>query len=343
MFEKKEIEKELELIDKRLESQENWQDHTLLNQDLKRKNYLVKFLNSITTNEKNLLDTKELLRISEDANDNTLVEELKTELNKINLDLNKLYLETLMNGKADSNNSLIEIHSGAGGVESQDWVAILFRMYTRWCDYRGFKVEIIDQNIGEEAGYKSIVFKIKGENSYGWLKHENGVHRLVRISPFDSQSRRHTSFASVFCYPEIDSKIDIQINEKDLKIDTFRASGAGGQHVNKTDSAIRITHLPTKIIVQCQSSRSQHRNKSIAMDMLKSKLYEKEILKEEEKNRKDRSEKGEIGWGNQIRSYIMQPYTMVKDHRTAKNISDIGSVLDGKIDFFLENQLIKFN
>ncbi len=343
MFEKKEIEKELALIDKRLESQENWEDHILLNQDLKRKNYLDKFLNSISTNEKNLFDTKELLRISELSNDKSLVEELNKELDKINLDLNKLYLETLMNGKADSNNSLIEIHSGAGGVESQDWVAILFRMYTRWCDYRGFKAEIIDQNIGEEAGYKSIVFKVKGENSYGWLKHENGVHRLVRISPFDSQSRRHTSFASVYCYPEIDSKINILINEKDLKIDTFRASGAGGQHVNKTDSAIRITHLPTKIIVQCQSSRSQHRNKSIAMDMLKSKLYEKEILKEEEKNRKDRSEKGEIGWGNQIRSYIMQPYTMVKDHRTNKNISDINSVLDGKIDIFLENQLIKFN
>ena len=343
MFEKKEIEKELALIDKRLESQENWEDHILLNQDLKRKNYLDKFLNSISTNEKNLFDTKELLRISELSNDKSLVEELNKELDKINLDLNKLYLETLMNGKADSNNSLIEIHSGAGGVESQDWVAILFRMYTRWCDYRGFKAEIIDQNIGEEAGYKSIVFKVKGENSYGWLKHENGVHRLVRISPFDSQSRRHTSFASVYCYPEIDSKINILINEKDLKIDTFRASGAGGQHVNKTDSAIRITHLPTKIIVQCQSSRSQHRNKSIAMDMLKSKLYEKEILKEEEKNRKDRSEKGEIGWGNQIRSYIMQPYTMVKDHRTNKNISDINSVLDGKIDVFLENQLIKFN
>ena len=343
MFEKKNLNNELELINNRLENQDNWEDHRLLNQDLKRKNYLVKFIDSINDNEKNLLDTSELLKISEETNDNVLLKDLEKELDKINFNLNKLYLETLMSGKADSNNSLIEINSGAGGVESQDWVAILFRMYTRWCDSKGFEVEIIDQNVGEEAGYKSIVFKISGENSYGWLKYENGVHRLVRISPFDSQSRRHTSFASVFCYPEIDNKIDIEINEKDIKVDTFRASGAGGQHVNKTDSAIRITHLPTKIIVQCQNSRSQHRNKSIALDMLKSKLYEKEISKEEEKNKKDRSEKGDIGWGNQIRSYIMQPYTMVKDHRTEKNISDVNGVLDGKIDFFLENQLIKFN
>ena len=237
----------------------------------------------------------------------------------------------------------MEIHSGAGGVESQDWVAILFRMYNRWCDSKGFNTELVDQNIGEEAGYKSLTFKVKGENSYGWLKYENGVHRLVRISPFDSQSRRHTSFASVYCYPEIDSSVEIIISEKDIKIDTFRASGAGGQHVNKTDSAIRITHLPTKISVQCQSSRSQHRNKSLAIEMLKSKLYEKQIIKEEEENKKNRDERGEIGWGNQIRSYILQPYTMVKDHRTNKQTSDTSGVLDGKIDFFLENQLIKFN
>ena len=310
---------------------------------MKRKNYLVNFIESIENNSTNFEDTRELLTLSEKSNDENLVGELNLELKNIEKNLNKLYLETLMIGKADSNNALVEINSGAGGIESQDWVAILFRMYSRWSDSKGFKIDLIDQNIGEEAGYKSITFKISGENSYGWLKHENGVHRLVRISPFDSQSRRHTSFASVFCYPEIDNDIDIKINDKDLKIDTFRASGAGGQHVNKTDSAIRITYIPLKIIVQCQSSRSQHRNKALAMEMLKSKLYEKQIAREEEESKKNRSQKGEIGWGNQIRSYILQPYTMVKDHRTKKQIPDANSVLDGKIDFFLESQLIKLN
>ena len=314
-----------------------------MNQDLKKKTYLATFVELINTNEKNFKDTLELLEISDKEGDKSLVDDLKSDLLKIEKNLSDLYLETLMSGKADSNNSLIEIHSGAGGVESQDWVAMLLRMYTRWCDSRGYKTELVDQNIGEEAGYKSVTFKVVGENSYGWLKFENGVHRLVRISPFDSQSRRHTSFASVFCYPEVNNNIQIELNEKDLKVDTFRASGAGGQHVNKTDSAIRITHLPSKIIVQCQSSRSQHRNKSIALSMLKSKLYEKQLIKEEEENKKSRSERGDIGWGNQIRSYIMQPYTMVKDHRTDKQISDVGSVLDGRLDMFLESQLVKFS
>ena len=315
----------------------------MMNQDLKKKNYLVKFVELINTNKENFEDTLELLLISDKEGDKSLFDDLKKELLKIEKNLSDLYLETLMSGKADSNNSLIEIHSGAGGVESQDWVAMLLRMYSRWCDSKGYKTELVDQNIGDEAGYKSVTFKVIGENSYGWLKFENGVHRLVRISPFDSQSRRHTSFASVFCYPEVNNNIQIELNEKDLKVDTFRASGAGGQHVNKTDSAIRITHLPSKIIVQCQSSRSQHRNKSIALDMLKSKIYEKQLIKEEEENKKSRLERGEIGWGNQIRSYIMQPYTMVKDHRTNKQISDVNSVLDGRLDIFLENQLVKFS
>lgn len=343
MFEKKQILKEIELIEERIQNQENWNNHEMMNQDLKKKNYLVKFVELINTNKVNFEDTLELLVLSDKEGDKSLFDDLKKELLKIEKNLSDLYLETLMSGKADSNNSLIEIHSGAGGVESQDWVAMLLRMYSRWCDSKGYKTELIDQNIGEEAGYKSVTFKVVGENSYGWLKFENGVHRLVRISPFDSQSRRHTSFASVFCYPEVNNDIQIELNEKDLKVDTFRASGAGGQHVNKTDSAIRITHLPSKIIVQCQSSRSQHRNKSIALDMLKSKIYEKQLIKEEEENKKSRSERGEIGWGNQIRSYIMQPYTMVKDHRTNKQISDVNSVLDGRLDIFLENQLVKFS
>ena len=343
MFEKKQILKEINLIEERIQNQENWNNHEMMNQDLKKKNYLVKFVELINTNKENFEDTLELLVISDKEGDKSLFDDLKKELLKIEKNLSDLYLETLMSGKADSNNSLIEIHSGAGGVESQDWVAMLLRMYSRWCDSKGYKTELVDQNIGDEAGYKSVTFKVIGENSYGWLKFENGVHRLVRISPFDSQSRRHTSFASVFCYPEVNNNIQIELNEKDLKVDTFRASGAGGQHVNKTDSAIRITHLPSKIIVQCQSSRSQHRNKSIALDMLKSKIYEKQLIKEEEENKKSRLERGEIGWGNQIRSYIMQPYTMVKDHRTNKQISDVNSVLDGRLDIFLENQLVKFS
>ena len=247
-----------------------------------------------------------------------------------------------MSGKADNKNVLLEIHSGAGGVESQDWVEMLLRMYSRWAESKKFKIEIIDQNVGDEAGLKSVILRILGEKSYGWLKMENGVHRLVRISPFDSQSRRHTSFASVFCYPEIDNTVDIQVLEKDIRIDTYRASGAGGQHVNKTDSAVRITHIPSKLVVQCQSSRSQHRNKSIALEMLKSKLYELQIAKEDEKSKKNRSEKGDIGWGNQIRSYVMQPYTLVKDHRTNTEVSDVNSVLNGELDKFLESQLVKF-
>ena len=247
-----------------------------------------------------------------------------------------------MSGKADNKNVLLEIHSGAGGVESQDWVEMLFRMYTRWAESKNFTISLIDQNIGDEAGLKSVTIKIEGENAYGWLKLESGVHRLVRISPFDSQSRRHTSFASVFCYPEVDNTVDINIVEKDLRIDTYRASGAGGQHVNKTDSAVRITHLPSNISVQCQNSRSQHRNKTMAMEMLKSKLYEIELKKEDEENKKSRSEKSNISWGNQIRSYVMQPYTMVKDHRTNTEMSDVSSVLDGNLEKFLESQLTKF-
>ena len=248
-----------------------------------------------------------------------------------------------MKGKADLKNCFLEIHSGAGGTESQDWAEMIFRMYLKWAESKGFKVNIIDQNEGEEAGFKSITLKIIGEKSYGWLKKETGIHRLVRISPFDSQSRRHTSFASVSCYPEVDNTINIKMVEKELRIDTFRASGAGGQHVNKTDSAVRITHLPSKISVQCQSNRSQHRNRAIAMEMLKSKLYELELKKEEQENQKNREIKTEIGWGHQIRSYVMQPYQLVKDHRTNFEESNVNSILDGKIDSFLQAQLVKFS
>ena len=246
---------------------------------------------------------------------------------------------TLMSGEVDINNAFLEIHPGAGGTESQDWAEILQRMYLRWSEDNNFKVTLLQETKGEEAGIKSSTIKISGEYVYGWLKKESGIHRLVRISPFDSNKRRHTSFASVWVYPEIDDKIEIEINESDLRIDTYRASGAGGQHVNTTDSAVRITHTPTGIVVQCQSDRSQHKNKSNAMAMLKSRIYELELNKRKDEENKSNNEKKEIGWGNQIRSYVLHPYKMIKDLRTNHETSNVNDVLDGKIDQFLEKSL----
>ena len=343
MFEKKNIKKELKSLEETLEKETDWNDYEKINKKLKKKNYLSNFIQSLKKLEKDFLDTLELIKITEESTNPQLFLELESDLKSTEKKISVLYLETLMSGKADNKNALLEIHSGAGGIESQDWVEMLFRMYSRWAESKKFSLILIDQSMGEEAGLKAVTLKIEGENAYGWLKLETGVHRLVRISPFDSQSRRHTSFASVFCYPEIDNSVSIDIAEKDLRIDTYRASGAGGQHVNKTDSAVRITHLPSNISVQCQNSRSQHRNKTLAMEMLKSKLYEIEIKKEEEEKKKNRSEKGDISWGNQIRSYVMQPYTMVKDHRTNTEVSDVSSVLDGDIEKFLESQLTKFS
>ena len=267
--------------------------------------------------------------------------------------INQLYLDSqniledstnvrylnLMNGEVDPNNSFLEIHAGAGGTESQDWAMMLQRMYLRWAENNDFVVSLLQESKGEEAGIKSTTLKITGEYAYGWLKNESGIHRLVRISPFDSNKRRHTSFASVWVYPEIDDKIEIEINESDLRVDTFRASGAGGQHVNTTDSAIRITHIPSGIVVQCQSDRSQHKNKSNAMSMLKSRIYELELKKKKNEENKTNSEKKEIGWGNQIRSYVLHPYKMIKDLRTNYESSNVSDILDGKIEKFLEKSI----
>ena len=244
-----------------------------------------------------------------------------------------------MNGELDTNNAFVEIHAGAGGIESQDWAEILQRMYCRWAESKNLDISLLQESRGEEAGIKSSTIKISGEFTYGWLKRESGIHRLVRISPFDSNKRRHTSFASVWVYPEIDDRIDVDINESDLRIDTYRASGAGGQHVNKTDSAVRITHLPTGIVVQCQSDRSQHKNRSNAMAILKSRIYELEINKRKEEENKINSEKKEIGWGHQIRSYVLHPYKLIKDLRTNYETSNANEILDGKIDTFLEKSL----
>ena len=246
----------------------------------------------------------------------------------------------LLSDDADHYNAFIEIHAGAGGTESQDWAEMLQRMYLRWAESQeNCKVALYQETKGEEAGIKSCILKISKEYSYGWLKKESGIHRLVRISPFDSNKRRHTSFASVWVYPEVDEKIDIDVIDADLRIDTFRASGAGGQHVNKTDSAVRITHLPTNIVVQCQSDRSQHKNRSNAMKMIKSRIYEAELQKRKENENIKNKEKKDIGWGNQIRSYVLHPYKLIKDLRSGYETSNVSEVLNGKIDTFLENSL----
>ena len=252
---------------------------------------------------------------------------------------NKSRLENLMSDSADPNNIFLEIHAGAGGTESQDWAEMLTRMYIRWAEKKEAKVLLLQETRGEEAGLKSITIKIEKNYAYGWLKRESGIHRLVRISPFDSNKRRHTSFASVWVYPEIDDKIEIEIKETDLRIDTYRASGAGGQHVNTTDSAVRIKHIPTDIVVQCQNDRSQHKNKAYAMNMLKSRIYEFEIQKRKEKENVLNDQKKQIGWGSQIRSYVLHPYKLIKDLRTSHESSNINDILDGEIDSFLEKSL----
>lgn len=289
--------------------------------------------------EQGLMDNLELIEMAEAEGDNEVAADAEKALIKLKKEASRRQLESLLSGEADGNDCYLEVHAGAGGTESQDWAEMLSRMYARWSDNHGCKVELLDESAGEEAGIKSITFKISGINSYGWLKTESGVHRLVRISPFDSASRRHTSFASVGVYPVIDESIAIDIVDSEIRIDTYRASGAGGQHVNRTDSAVRITHEPTGIVVQCQNDRSQHRNRATAMTMLKARLYQLELKKREDKAAADHAAKTEIGWGHQIRSYVLHPYKMVKDLRTAVEKSNAEGVLDGDIDDFLEAAL----
>ena len=286
-------------------------------------------------------DLKDLIELAESENDSDLIKELNNSLDNLIIKSSKYKIETMFSNQNDFSNCFLEIHAGAGGTEAQDWALMLQRMYFRWAEKKGFKVKIIEESPGDEAGIKSSTLMFIGDYANGWTRTETGVHRLVRISPFDSSSRRHTSFASVWVYPETSEEIDIMIDDKDLKIDTYRASGAGGQHVNKTDSAIRITHLPTKIIVQCQSDRSQHRNKAQALSMLKAKLYELELKKREEENQLISSSKNEIGWGSQIRSYVLHPYNLVKDLRTNVETGNTVAVLDGELDQFINEALAK--
>ena len=306
---------------------------------MRERSQLESAFENITTIETDLADTLELIELSEMEGDDELLAEAEDSLKSLKVKSDAARLEALLSGEADSNDCFVEIHPGAGGTEAQDWAAMILRMYMRWANMHGMKVDVLEEQGGDEAGIKSATIKIKGENAYGWLKTESGVHRLVRISPFDSNARRHTSFASVWVYPEIDDTIEIDIVESDCRIDTYRASGAGGQHVNKTDSAVRITHEPTGIVVQCQNDRSQHKNRSQAWDMLRARLYELELKKREEAAQSENDSKSEIGWGHQIRSYVLQPYQLVKDLRTNVETSDTGGVLDGKIDLFLSAAL----
>ncbi len=296
-------------------------------------------LTGFRSTETDYADTVELIELGEAEGDEAVVEEAIEVLRGLAKSVGKQQLESLLSGEADGNSCYLEVHAGAGGTESQDWAEMLLRMYQRWSDQHDYKVDLIDESPGEEAGLKSATLHIRGEDAYGWLKTESGVHRLVRISPFDSNARRHTSFASIWVYPEIEDDIEIDIQEGDLRIDTYRASGAGGQHVNRTDSAVRITHEPTGIVVQCQKERSQHKNRATAMSMLKARLYERELQIRDAERSEIEEAKTDIGWGHQIRSYVLHPYQMVKDQRTGVERGDAQRVLDGDLDVFLEASL----
>jgi peptide chain release factor 2 len=289
--------------------------------------------------ETEMNDHIDLIELGEAEGDGEVVRESEAALAALAAEAERMEVETLLSGEADSNDAYIEVHAGAGGTESQDWASMLQRMYMRWAEKKGYSVSLIEETSGEEAGIKSTTIEIKGHNAYGWAKTESGVHRLVRISPFDSNARRHTSFASVGCYPVVDDAIEVDVSEADVRIDTFRASGAGGQHVNTTDSAVRITHLPTNIVVQCQNQRSQHKNRATAWAMLRARLYELELQRREEEANANAEQKTEIGWGHQIRSYVLQPYQMVKDLRTGIESGNPSAVLDGALDNFMEAAL----
>ncbi len=296
-------------------------------------------LTAIGRIEQELDDQLTMIELGEAEKDLNAVAEAEAALRKLQAEVSRRQLEALLSGEADSNDSYVEVHAGSGGTESQDWANMLLRMYTRWAEQHGYKVEYLEETEGEGAGIKSATVQVKGRNAYGWLKTEDGVHRLVRISPFDANARRHTSFASVNVYPVIDDRIVVDIKEADVRTDTLRASGAGGQHVNKTESAIRLTHIPTNIVVYCQNDRSQHRNRAQAWQMLRARIYEMELKKREVQAAAEQAAKTDIGWGHQIRSYVLQPYQMVKDLRTGVQTSNTGAVLDGDLDQFMEAAL----
>lgn len=306
---------------------------------MKERTRLSAKIGAVNDLSQDMQDQIALIEMGEEEGDDAIIAEAENALAALRDQAAKMQLESLLSGEADGNDAFLEVHAGSGGTEAQDWGQMLLRMYMRWAEQHDYRVSLLEKSDGEEAGIKSATIRIEGENAYGWLKAESGVHRLVRISPFDSNDRRHTSFSSVSVSPVVDETIDIEILEKDLKVDTYRSSGAGGQHVNTTDSAVRITHIPSGIIVACQSERSQHQNRAHAMEMLKARLYERELQKREEAIGAAHDEKTDIGWGHQIRSYVLQPYQMVKDLRTGFESTAAGAVLDGDLDGFLQASL----
>ncbi len=342
-FEKDNVSEKLNNYSKLVEEPNFWQNKRKAEKILKEKNNLEKLLNNyklITSESRDLFDIYELAL---DEENNELINETEINIKELFNKVKQVEINCFLSNEHDTFDSYLEFHAGAGGTESQDWADMLRRMYMKWATKKNFKIEIISEHKGDEAGIKSSIIKISGDYINGLLKNESGIHRLVRISPFDSGARRHTSFASVWVYPVISENIDVEILEKDLRIDTYRSSGAGGQHVNTTDSAVRITHLPTKIVVQCQNERSQHKNKETCMNMLRARLYDYELKKKEKENENLENSKSEIGWGHQIRSYVLHPYKMVKDNRTNFESSSPEKVLDGEIDNFLESSLYKLN
>ena len=336
IFENNEIENKLDQITKETSKESFWKDQKKVKKILKEKNFYSNLISTYKRIDKDFNNLKDLYSLGNEEKDEEIIIDCELKSNELFKDIKKLEVACFLSGENDALNIYLDVHAGAGGTESQDWAEMLRRMYIKWFDKKNFSYEIISENRGDEAGIKSSTLKVSGLNLYGLMKNESGVHRLVRISPFDSGARRHTSFASVWVYPVVDDDISIEINENDLRIDTFRSSGAGGQHVNTTDSAVRITHIPTKIVVQCQNERSQHKNKDTCFKMLKARLYENELQKREKENQKESNLKTDIGWGHQIRSYVLQPYQLVKDLRNKTENTNPDAVLNGDIDSFIE-------
>ncbi|MQW88285.1 peptide chain release factor 2 [Sinorhizobium saheli] len=329
----------LDWLNNKAEDPSLWNDAAEAQKLMRERQQLDDSINGLRRLERQLNENIELIELGEEEGDSAIVAEAEEALRQLRNEAAKKQVEAMLSGEADQNDTYLEVHSGAGGTESQDWANMLLRMYTRWAERQGYKVELLEIQDGEEAGIKSATLLVKGHNAYGWLKTESGVHRLVRISPYDSNARRHTSFSSIWVYPVVDDSIQIDINESDCRIDTYRSSGAGGQHVNTTDSAVRITHMPSGIVVQCQQERSQHKNRAKAWDMLRARLYEAELKKREEAANAEAASKTDIGWGHQIRSYVLQPYQLVKDLRTGVESTSPGDVLDGELNEFMEAAL----
>jgi len=332
------VKKRLDEIEAIEQDPDFWNDPEAAGAIQKEKTKLGSLYNKYIKASSAVADSEELFEMAREEDDADTIESLFAEADALEQRISALEIEVMLSGEMDGNNAIVSIHPGAGGTESQDWASILYRMYLRWAERKGFKAEIMDYQDGEEAGIKDATILIRGVNAYGYLKAENGIHRLVRISPFDANAKRHTSFTSVMVSPEIDDDIEIELEEKDMRIDTYRASGAGGQHVNKTESAIRITHIPTGVVVQCQNDRSQHKNKAAAIKMLKSRLYELEL--EKQRAIEAGIEKSEIGWGHQIRSYVLAPYQQVKDNRSNEAFSQVDAILDGDLDKLIEGVLV---